>query len=626
VSAKVVRHMVSALAHRGPDNEGWWAEGNCGLGHRRLAVIDPTPAGNQPMFSRDKHLVLVYNGTVYNFPQLKVELEKLGYEFASNCDTEVLVHGWREWGKALVPRLNGHFAFVMWDKQRQRLYLVRDRFGAKPLYFAHLGGLWLFASEIKAILNHPEYTPGINFDALYEYFTFQNLFRHHTIFKDVNLVPQANVLEIDAATGRWDRNSYWDYDFSSPDETMEFCEAKEETARLMAQATKRQLISDVPVGAYLSGGMDSGTVVSISSMEIPRLATFTCGWHMGDVKGVEASFDERIQAEALSFSFGTEHFEQVVGHTDVPWAMPDVVEHLEELRLGMSYGQYYISRLASKFVKVCLTGTGGDELFGGYPWRYYRVSRSLGHEEFFSEYYAYWQRLVPDEERAAFFTPGAMHQINDFNMKQVLKRVFTFDPDLKFDRPEDHIANSLYFECKTFLHGLLIVADRLSMAHGLEERHPFLDNDLVEFAQKIPVRHKLQNLGEWKRQDENILGKSRAYYAQHNDGKNVLRKAMERFLPREVIDRRKQGFSSPDESWYRGPNVEYIRRLLLDKSALCHEFISAQAIERTIDRHCRGGANMRLLIWSLLCFELWLKIFMEQRQVNMEETAASHAA
>jgi asparagine synthase (glutamine-hydrolysing) len=609
VSPDLLRRMADAQAHRGPDGEGYFVDGCLGLAHRRLAIIDPSPAGSQPMLSEDGQVAVVFNGTIFNFQELSRELRGLGHTFRSRCDTEVLVHGWEQWGEDLVARLNGHFAFAVWDGRRRRLSLVRDRFGTKPLYYAELGGLWLFASEIKAILAHPAYTMEVNHDALAEYFTFQNLFRYHTLFRGVHLLPPANIMTVDAPDGRHERHSFWDYDFNSPDELMTEEEAEHGIQTLFTNAVRRQLVADVPVGAYLSGGMDSASIVALAAPRLDHLYTFTCGWHMGAVEGVEATFDERIQAEVIADRYRTEHYEQVIGHSDVTWVLPDVIFHLEDLRLGMCYANYYISRLASKFVKVCLAGAGGDELFGGYPWRYYRMARSLNREEFFSNYYGYWQRLLLDEQRRDFFTPHAQRGMEDTDMKRVMQRVFTFREDLRFSRPEEHIANSLYFEAKTFLHGLLVLGDRLSMAHGLEERAPFLDNDLVEFAQRIPVRYKLRNLTNWITRDENIPQKGKDYFAQHDDGKNVLRKAMSVWMPPEITGRRKQGFSSPDESWYRGPNLGYVKKLLLSPDALCHAYIERAQIQRALEEHCARRINRRLLIWSLLSFEIWLRRF-----------------
>ncbi len=399
-------------------------------------------------------------------------------------------------------------------------------------------------------------------------------------------------------------------DFTKPDEFMSFDDAGF-TKYAFERAVSRQMISDVPVGSYLSGGMDSGSITALASKKIPRIATFTAGFDMSEVTGVEANYDERRDAELMANYFKTEHYEQVINAGDLSWSLPRLVWHLEDLRVGMSYPNYYISRLASKFVKVCLQGTGGDELYGGYPWRYYRVFQSLNQNEFFDNYYGFWQRLVPDDDKKSLFSSSTYSQINLEDPRKVFELVFTFNDKLKYDTPEQHINNSLYFEIKTFLPGLLLVGDKLSMANGLEERFPFLDNDLVDLAQKIPVKHKLGNLERMMRVDENILGNKLKLYTEFDDGKNVLRKAMMGFLPERIINRKKQGFSAPDESWYRGENAQYIRELLLGKKAVSSDFINQDYINRIIKEHTEQHINHRLLIWSFMCFEWWCKIFLK---------------
>ena len=310
-------------------------------------------------------------------------------------------------------------------------------------------------------------------------------------------------------------------------------------------------------------------------------------------------------------SFKTEHFEQVMNAGDIRWSLPKVVWHLEDLRVGMSYPNYYISRLASKFVKVCLQGTGGDELFGGYPWRYYRVFDSISQQDFFDQYYGFWQRLVPDEDKKELFTPSVLKQIDLKEPREIFEKVFTFNGKLKYEKPADHIQNSLYFETKTFLNGLLIVGDKLSMANGLEERFPFLDNDLVAFAQKIPVKHKLGNLErEIKKIDENLERKLHVY-REFDDGKNVLRKAMTELIPDNIVNRKKQGFSAPDESWYRGENAQYVKEFLLSGKLACSEFINKEYIEKIVNEHIDQRINHRLLIWSFLNFEMWCRTFLK---------------
>lgn len=608
-----IKKMASTIAHRGPDGEGYFVEDYVALGHKRLAIIDTSNRGAQPMTSRDGKWVIVFNGCIYNYLELKQHLRSLGHTFNSSTDTEIIVEGLAEYGPAYFEKLNGMFAIAAWNREEKALYLSRDRFGVKPLYYWFNGKTIVFSSEVKAIAAHPDFQVKLNAGALNEYFTFQNLFTFRTLFDGVSMLPPANTVRIDKSTTQIKHHSWWDYDFTSPDENMTFEEAKEETERLFKQAVARQMIADVPVGSYLSGGMDSGSIAAIASNHVDRLCTFTCGFDMSEVTGVEANYDERRDAELMANYFKTEHYEQVMNAGDIKWSLPRVVYHLEDLRVGMSYPNYYISRLASKFVKVALQGTGGDELYGGYPWRYYRVFNSLDQEQFFENYYGFWQRLVPDMDKQRLFSPEIMNSIDLAEPRNVFERVFKFNHKLKYDRPEEHIQNSLYFEIKTFLPGLLLVGDKLAMANGLEERFPFLDNDLVAFAQKIPVRHKLGNLEQMKRIDENIQRKKR--YREFSDGKNVLRKAMMDFIPEKIINRKKQGFSAPEESWYRGENANYIKEFLLNKKTVSSEFINPKYVSQIIDEHINQKMNHRLLIWSFLNFEWWCRIFLNKESI-----------
>jgi len=605
-----LKRMAGEIAHRGPDGEGYFIKEGIALAHRRLAILDVTDKARQPMSSKDGKWTVVFNGCIYNFREIRETLIKRGHRFDSASDTEVIAEGLSEWGSGVFELFNGMFAVAAWNSEEKSLWLSRDRFGVKPLYYWFNGKTFVFSSEIKAILLHPAYTMSVDINALNEYFTFQNLFSYRTLFKGIFMLPQANTIKIDSNTRSIIHNSWWDYDFSSPDEKMSFGEAREETLRLLKQAVVRQMVSDVPVGSYLSGGMDSGSITAIASQNVPRLTTFTCGFDMSGVSGVEANFDERRDAELMANAFKTEHYEQVINAGDLRWSLPSLVWHLEDLRTGMSYPNFYIARLASKFVKVCLQGTGGDELFGGYPWRYYRVFGSVSKKEFFEQYYGFWQRLVSDSQKKELFTEDVFRQTDIDEPRMIFERVFTFNTRLKYDTPEQHIQNSLYFEIKTFLNGLLIVGDKLSMANGLEERFPFLDNDLVNFAQKIPVRHKLGNLEEeLKRIDEN-LGNKKMVFREFNDGKNVLRKAMQELIPEKIIKRQKQGFSSPDESWYRGENALFVKETLVENNCISFNFLNRKFVEKTVDEHINRGINHRLLIWSMLCFEKWCEKFL----------------
>ena len=615
VYRQTLKNMSDKLVHRGPDGEGLYLNAHLGLAHRRLAILDTSPKGNQPMSSKDGKWTIVFNGCIYNYLELKQELQSLGHEFVTGTDTEVIAEGLSAFGTKFFERFNGMFAIGAWNHDDESLYLSRDRYGIKPLYYWVGENTVCFASEIKAIIEHPEYHIDVNLNALNEYFTFQNIFSYHTLFEGVNMLPPANTVKITETTEFIKHDSWWDYDFTMNDESMSFEFAQEKTKDLFENAVTRQMISDVPVGSYLSGGMDSGSITAIASKHVERLSTFTCGFDMSEATGREANFDERRDAELMANHFNTEHFEQVMNAGDIRWSLPRLVYHLEDLRVGMSYPNYYISRLASKFVKVCLQGTGGDELFGGYPWRYYKVFDSIDQEQFFDQYYDFWQRLVSDEDKKQLFQPDILDEIDLTEPRKVFENVFKFNESLKYEKPEDHINNSLYFEIKTFLPGLFLVGDKLAMANGLEERFPFMDNDLVDFAMKVPVKHKLGNLeDEISRIDENSTSdiKKKLSYREYDDGKNVLRKAMQGFIPESIINRKKQGFSAPDESWYRGKNADYIKELLLSQDTLSTKYIQREYIEKVVNEHLQEGINHRLLIWSFMNFEWWCRIFLNK--------------
>jgi len=610
VSPVVLRKMTDAIAHRGPDGEGFYIDSFVGLGNRRLAIIDLSPAGHQPMVTRDGRYALVYNGEIYNFQELRAELEALGYQFHSRTDTEVVLHAYAEWGEGSLERFNGMFAFAIWDKERHELFLARDRFGVKPLYYTLQGSSLLFGSEVKAILAHPTYRTAMDKEALLEYFTFQNIFTDKTLFQGVRLLPAGTFMRVPLAAIKLpEPRRYWDYHFGEPDSPEDEQEYVEELARLFRQAVNRQLISDVDVGAYLSGGMDSGSITAVAAKQLPYLKTFTCGFDLHSASGLEMGFDERDAAEYMSYVFKTEHYEMVLKAGDMERVLPGLTEHLEEPRVGQSYPNYYAAQLASKFVKVVLSGGGGDELFGGYPWRYYRAAVDGDFEHYIDKYYLFWQRLAPNEIVHKMVKP-VWGEVKHVRTRDIFRSVFA-DHAYEPTRPEDLINHSLYFEAKTFLHGLLVVEDKLSMAHSLESRVPFLDNDLVDFAMKVPIRLKLRNLSEAVRSSENGPGlKKPQRFDKTKDGKLLLRKAMERYIPTEVTDRKKQGFSAPDASWFKGESIDYVRYKLFNERARLYEFLDRRVVQDLVNEHLEGRQNRRLLIWSLLSVEHWCEKFL----------------
>lgn len=576
------------------------------MGHRRLSILDVSYAGHQPMSDLSKNIWIAYNGEIYNFKELRIELEELGHRFKSQTDTEVIIYAYIEWGIDCIKRFNGMFAFSLYDNFNKKFYLCRDRYGIKPVYY-HIteDKTFIYASEIKSILEYKDYKSEVDKEALLEYFTFQNIFTNKTLHKDIQILEAGHYFEIDLLSKEIEKKQYWDFDFSQPETIKDEREYIEELDRLFTQAVQRQLISDVPVGSYLSGGMDSGSITAIASNHFQKsndfLKTFTVGFDLSSASGMELSFDERAKSEYMSYMFKTEHYEMVLKSGDMERCMNNFAYHLEEPRVGQSYPNYYASKLASKFVKVVLSGAGGDELFAGYPWRYYKAVNNDSFDNYIDKYYGFWKRLIPNKDIQNVFSPILK------DTKVWTKDIFAsvFKTPVNVQTPEEYINHSLYFEAKTFLHGLLVVDDKLSMAHSLETRVPFLDNNLVDFAQKIPVKFKLANLNKVIKMDENEIGKMQ----KTNDGKVILRKAMSKYIPEDIHKAVKQGFSSPDNSWFKGESIDFVKAKLLNSDANIYKYMDKDATQKLINEHLEGKQNRRLFVWSLLNFEEWSSIY-----------------
>ena len=499
------------------------------------------------------------------------------------------------------------FAFAIWDKKKQELFLARDRYGIKPIYYALQNDTFYFASEQKAILSDKNFNIKINKTALLEYFTFQNIISNQTLNKDICLLEPGffGVLNLKKNNKELHLTQYWDYNFNIQDYNLSREESIEELRYLFKKAVKRQLVSDVEIGSYLSGGMDSGSITAVASNEITNLKTFTCGFDLSSASGIELDFDERDKAKAMSKKFKTDYYETILKSGDMEKCMKTLSYHLEEPRVGQSYPNFYAAKLASKFVKVVLSGCGGDELFGGYPWRYYRAAQSKTFEKYIEEYYLYWQRLIDNKDLKKLFKP-IWDEVKDTLTIDIFKNVFKNHKNT-LNTPEDYINHSLYFESKTFLHGLFIVEDKLSMAHSLECRVPFMDNDLVNFAMKCPLKFKLNNLDKVLRLDENdFSNKQNTYFKKTNDGKQILRDSMKKFIPTEIIELKKQGFSAPNSSWFKGESINFIEKTILRDDSKILSYFDSKILNILIKKHFDGLENKRLLIWSLLSFEYYL--------------------
>jgi asparagine synthase (glutamine-hydrolysing) len=596
VSSIILNRMNDSMLHRGPDGDGIWLENDIGLAHRRLSIIDLSQDGHQPMIDATGRYVISYNGEVYNFQKLRGELEKLGHVFYSQTDTEVVLNAIATWGPQAITKFNGMFAFAIWDRQDKTLLLARDRYGIKPLYYILVRDKLIFASEIKAILQHPDVKCQLDPIALMEYLNFQNFIQDHTLFKNIKILKAGHMLHVNHENLRF--SQYWDFDFQEDPALFDEQGCAEELERLITQAVHRQLVSDVEIGAFLSGGMDA-------AKQLPYLKTFTCGFDLSSASGLEQDFDERRDAERMSYLFKTEHYEMVLKAGDMERCMKKLAYHIEEPRVGQSYPNFYAAKLASKFGKVVLAGAGGDEIFAGYPWRYYPQIASPHQDEFLKNYFQFWQRLFKDHEQKHLFAPIANH-LQDYHAFESFKSMFK--STIQRPSPNHYINQCLYFEAKTFLHGLLVIDDKLSMAHSLESRVPFLDNDLLDFAMKIPASFKLGKINEVFKAIQNQKDLSE-FLQKNKDGKLIFRKAMRQHLPQEIINKTKQGFSAPDASWFKGESIKYIQNLFLKSDANIYGFLDKKTVQEKIEEHLNGKQNHRLIIWSLLSLEKWCDQF-----------------
>jgi asparagine synthase (glutamine-hydrolysing) len=581
VASRQVLEMCDLIQHRGPDDRDVWTHGPIGLGHQRLSIIDVSPRGRNPMANEDGTLQIVFNGEIYNYQDFRPDLIRSGHIFRSQTDTEVIIHLYEELGPKCVERLNGMFAFGLWDERQRRLFLARDRFGVKPLYYVLLGETFAFASEVKAFLALPQFSVRLDPCALAEHFTFQNTFGERTFFDGVKLLPAGNYLIV--ADGRIEQHEYWDLRFE-PEVDVSIKDWSAGLRERFDAAVNRQLMSDVPLGSYLSGGMDTGSISAVATRKIPRMHTFTCGFKLPPgVSEVEQFFDEREESERLARLLKTVHHELELGPEAMQPVLPAVVWHLDEPRVGISYQVYHTAEMIGRYVKVVLSGVGGDELFAGYPWRYEPIL-NLNGSDFDRAYYRLWIRFLTDEQKRELFSDEVNHSLGGFS---------TFDSFRKAAHGAegaDPLHRALYFDFKTFLNGLLLVDDKLSMAHSVEARVPFLDNELVDYVRRIPAEFKLRP----------------------NESKVVLREAMRGLLPEETIYRRKQGFTPPDQTWYKGESLEYIRDLITGSRAVERGYFRPTALRQVLDDHLQDRCNNRFLIWSLMCFEWWNRLFVDR--------------
>jgi asparagine synthase (glutamine-hydrolysing) len=608
VEPDVIEKMNEALIHRGPDDEGVYHQGNVTLGMRRLSIID-LASGKQPIYNEDRSIVTVFNGEIYNYRELKVELEKRGHRFSTNSDTEVIVHQYEEDGEDCVQHFRGMFAFAIWDEKKKRMVLARDRLGIKQIYFYHKNGEFVFSSEIKGILAYPGVDRVIDVNALSDYFSFLYVPCPKTIFKDIIQIPPAHVLIHEKGDIRLRR--YWNIRYQVDSQYRED-EYIEKFLNLLRESIRLRLISDVPLGAFLSGGVDSGLIVSLMSkmLDIP-VETFSIGYRQG-----METFDERKYARAVSERYQTNHHEFIV-QPDIRSVTEKIITYFDQPFADASaIPNYYLSQKTREFVTVALSGLGGDEMAGGYErylgfmlGEYYQKIPSLFREEVIlpilnrmsdskkgkhfigrlkkfarvgglpaaERYYRLVTRF-DDEEKKRLFSSDLIHSTDHHESMDVFTNL------LKSQNNLDPLNQLLYVDLNTYLvDDLLVLTDRMSMAHSLEVRVPFLDHKLVEFFATIPVHLKIKG---W-------------------DKKYILKKAAERYLSKENIYRRKTGFSVPLVLWFRTDLKDYVSDVLSESTIRRSGFFNYECVFKIINDHFNRSANNDEKIWALIVFVLW---------------------
>jgi asparagine synthase (glutamine-hydrolysing) len=602
---EVLRHMNRSLIHRGPDDEGYYLDAHVGLAMRRLSIID-LYTGQQPMSNETGDVWVVQNGEIYNYRQIRAELERQGHIFKTQSDTEIIVHAYEEYGDDCVERFNGMFAIAVWDSRRQRLFLARDRLGIKPLFYWVDHGKLVFASELKAVIAYPEVPRQIDLTALDQFLSLEYIPGPRTIFKNIHKLQPGHTLVFEQELLQL--SQYWDVPYNPIIDDEQTCTAR--LAELIEEAVRNHLVSDVPLGAFLSGGIDSSTVVGLMSRHTTEpVQTFSIGFE-------EDSYNELPYAQAVAEHFGTNHRFEVL-NPDIASLAEKLIKHQDEPFTDTSiFPTFLVSQLASNSVKVILSGDGGDELFAGYDTylaerlsRYYKwlpdplrknilpsltsllppqpskkgfinkVKRLVeGGAQDPSLQHARWMIFMSEDEKARLFQSDLRAALNGSSTSSFFEGIFRkaaqFDP----------LAQQQYVDVKTYLvDDILTKVDRMSMAVSIEARVPLLDHQIVEFALNLPPQFKMSGMRT----------------------KVILRKAVEHLLPEQVLTKPKQGFSIPMKHWLRASLKPMMLDLLSDESIRRRGFFNPPMVSGWIQEHLEGRVNHSHRLWSLMVFELW---------------------
>jgi asparagine synthase (glutamine-hydrolysing) len=609
----ILERMTDSIRHRGPDASGFYQDEYASLGHRRLSIID-LAGGQQPMTNEDRTLWISYNGEIFNHGDLRPELEKTGHRYATHCDTETVLHAYEEYGPACLEYFRGMFALAIWDKRARKLFCGRDRLGKKPFYYYWDGRLFAFASEIKALLRHPAISPKLEEAMLPEYLAFGYLSEERTLLAGIRKLMPGHYLILDLASARPEPQicQYWEIPSPGRSEDRDDASWIRECRDRLEETVAMRLMSDVPLGMFLSGGLDSSAIAAVMKRQVTGpVKTFAVGYQ-------EAPYSELSYAAQVARSIGTDHHEVVVSMEDFFNALPRLIWHEDEpIAWPSSVSLHFVSRLAAGQVKVVLTGEGSDEMFGGYA-RYHSYALNQRWLPFY--------RMVPGPLRRAIRSQVAATSLLKADFRRKLQHTFVGrGEDLEslyldnfyaalpaaeqsvlfhslardsayrnFRRYWDArnglspLARMLYADQKTYLVELLMKQDQMSMAASIESRVPFLDHEFLEFSTRVPDRLKIRG----------------------GEGKYILKKAVEDLLPREIIYRKKMGFSTPLRRWLLDPRAGALYGILLARDGLLSSYVDSAALDRLIGKHMRGEEDATDRIWRLLTLQVWGDLFL----------------
>ena len=601
--SEIIEQMMDTIHHRGPDSGGYHVADHAVLGFRRLTIIDLSDAGNQPLFDETGRYTLTFNGEIYNHKDIRAELEAKGYKFKSNTDSEVLVHGYAEWKEGILDKVRGMFAFDIWDEQEQSLFLARDMFGIKPLYYgkASNDGTFFFGSEIKSFLPHPSFVKEVNKNAVLPYLTFQYPVTNETFFKNIYKLEPGTWMRV-TKDGHMMRKRYWDFKFDASDEPLEHY--LEQITDSLKESVRVHKIADVPVGAFLSGGIDSSFITALFKPE----NTFSVGF--GDYEGI---FNETDLARRLSEILGFNHHVRLIGAEDFFGALPTIQYHLDEPQSNLStVPLYFLAQLASEHVTVVLSGEGADELFGGYE-SYMRTPRLQKYDKMVpknvrrglsklarklpnnrvtdflvrggqtpEEYFIGQARVFPEDEALAVLKPAFRHGVT---VKEITAPIYQSVAD------DDDVTKMMTIDMRLWLPGdILLKADKMSSAHSLELRVPFLDKEVMKVAEKIPTKYRIKD------------GLS----------KYALRKAALAELPEEWARRPKNGFPVPIRDWLKQDKYyNYVKEIF--RSPEAGIFFDQERLMGYLDEHYQGKAMRQRYIYTAMSLILWYREYFINR-------------